>query len=293
MIFIEAAEAQLAAYQTGEVQVLDDPSPEGQKKYQGTPELTRFPRIGMCYYDFNTAKKPFDDARVRQAFSLAVNRNQVTKYVLQTGEKPALGFVPFGIPDGAKKGKQFREVAGDPCKEDVGEARKLLAAAGYPNGRNFPGVTLICQSNQLAKDVAQAFQAMWKANLGITVNIQTFESKVYWNQMGVGNFNIGADGWTGDYADPMTNLEIFETKNNTTNNRWSSAAFDGLIAANRSLADQKVRMANFAKAEKILAAEMPIMPVYYYQGQVLSKPNVKGVVKTYLGHTVFEHAHVE
>ena len=76
---IEASEAALAAYQTDEIQVFDDPTIEGVKKYQGTPELRSFPRAGMCYYDYNTAKKPFDDARVRRAFSLALNRDQVTR----------------------------------------------------------------------------------------------------------------------------------------------------------------------------------------------------------------------
>jgi oligopeptide transport system substrate-binding protein len=290
---IEAPEAQLAAYQTGEIQVFDDPTIEGVKKYQGTPELKAFPRIGVSYYDFNTSKKPFDDARVRRAFSLAINRDQIVKFVLQTNEKPAFGWVPFGVPDGVKKNKDYREVAGNIFTEDVAAARKLLADAGYPGGENLPKLTLICQANPAAKDVAQAMQAMWKANLGAVVDIRTIESKVYWAELHAGNFNIGADSWTGDYSDPMTNLEIFETNQNVQNNRWSNAAYDELIKANHSLADQKLRMANFIKAEKILAQEMPVLPAYYYSSRLVCKPNVKGVTKTYLGHTAFEFASVE
>ncbi|MDR3671964.1 MAG: peptide ABC transporter substrate-binding protein [Holophaga sp.] len=293
IVIMEAQEAQLAAYQTGEIQVFDDPSAEGLKKYQGTRELNAFPRIGVSYYDFNTATRPFNDPRVRRAFGIAINRAQIVKNILQTSEKPALGFVPYGISDGVKKGKAYRDVVGNPIKEDPAEARKLLAAAGYPNGKGFPKVTLICQSNQQAKDVCQAFQAMWKSNLGVTVDIQSFETKVYWTQLHSGNFNIAADSWSGDYSDPMTNLEIFQTNQNVQNNRWTNRAYDALIEANHKSADQKLRMANFVTAEKILANDMPVMPAYYYLGRVLCKPNIKGVMKTYLGHTCFEYAHVE
>ena len=290
---IEAQEAQLAAYQTNEIQAFEDPSVEGLRKYQGTPELNAFPRIGVYFYDFNTSVRPFNDARVRRAFSISINRAQLVKNILQTSEKPALGFVPYGINHGVQTTKAFRDVVGDPIKEDIGEGRKLMAAAGYPNGQGFPKATIICQANQQAKDLCQALQAMWKTNLGVTVDIQNFEPKVYWGQLHAGNFNIGADGWSGDYSDPMTNLEIFQSSQNTQNNRWSNPAYDSLIEANHKSSDQKVRMANFVAAEKILATDMPVMPAYYYLARVVCKPSVKGLFKTYLGHTCFEYAHIE
>ena len=174
--------------------------------------------------------------------------------------------------------------------EDVNSARKLLASAGYQNGNGLSNITLICQANQQARDVAQALQAMWKANLGVSVDIRTIEAKTYWSEIHKGNFSIGADGWTGDYSDPMTNLEIFETSQNVDNNRWSNPNFDNYIKTNRAISDQKVRMENFAKSEKILSEEMPVFPLYHYSARLVCKPNVKGVIKTYLGRTVFEFA---
>ncbi len=293
MVFIDAAEAQLAAYANNEIQIFDDPSIEAVKKYQNTKEFQVFPRIGTMYYDINTSKKPFDDPRVRRAFALSINREQVIKNILQTNEKAAFAFVPYGIPHGVQTTKAFRDVVGNQFKEDVAEAKKLLAAAGFPDGKNFPQSTIICSASQLAKDIVQALQAMWKTNLGVTVDIVTFESKVYWDEVHQGNFNIAADGWTGDYPDPMTNLEIFESSQNVQNNRWSNAEYDALIKANLKSSDQKVRMDNFAKAEKILCTDMPVIPMYYYQKTILCKPNVKGVHKNYIGHTFFEDAYVE
>ncbi|WNC13871.1 peptide ABC transporter substrate-binding protein [Brevibacillus brevis] len=293
IVFIESTEAELAAYTNGEIQVSDNISPEGMKQYQNTPDFYSIPRIGMQYYDFNASKKPFDDARVRKAFSMAINREQIIKNIVQSVEKPAFGMVPYGIPDGVQKDKEYRDVAGNLFSENVDEAKKLLADAGYPDGQGMPEVTMIVQANQTAKDVAQALQSMWKQNLGVNVNIQTFESKVYWDEIDNGNFNIADDGWTGDYPDPMTNLDIFESVNTSDDMRWSSAEYDRLLEENRKISDQAKRMENFVKAEKILVDEMPLMPLRFFEDQFLAKPNVKGVLKNYIGHTIFEYAHVE
>ncbi|GIO05469.1 peptide ABC transporter substrate-binding protein [Brevibacillus reuszeri] len=293
IVFIESNEAELAAYTNDEIQVSDNISPEGMKQYQNTPDFYSIPRIGMQYFDFNASKKPFDDAKVRKAFSMSINRDQIIKSIIQSVEKPAFGMVPYGIPHGVQKDKEYRDVVGNLFSENVDEAKKLLAEAGYPDGKGMPEVTLIVMASQSDKDIAQAFQSMWKQNLGVDVNIKTFESKVYWDEIDNGDFNIASDGWTGDYPDPMTNLDIFEGVNTADDMRWNSAEYDRLLEENRKISDQAKRMENFAKAEKILADEMPLMPVRFFEDQFLAKPNVKGVLKNYIGHTIFEYAYVE
>ncbi|SFK43249.1 peptide ABC transporter substrate-binding protein [Brevibacillus centrosporus] len=293
IVFIESSEAELAAYTNDEIQVSDNMTPEGMKRFENTPEFFSVPRIGMQYFDFNASKKPFDDAKVRKAFSMAINREQIIKSIVQSVEKPAFGFVPYGIPDGVQKDKEYRDVAGNMFTENVDEAKKLLAEAGYPDGQGIPEITMIVMASQSDKDIAQALQSMWKQNLGVNVNIETFESKVYWDEIDNGSFNIASDGWTGDYPDPMTNLDIFESVNASDDIRWSNPEYDRLLDENRKISDQAKRMENYAKAEKILADEMPLMPLRFYEDQFLAKPNVKGVLKNYIGHTIFEYAHVE
>jgi oligopeptide transport system substrate-binding protein len=293
IVFLESSETELAAYKNNEIHVADNLNPEAETEFRNTPELHTVPRIGMWYFDINCAVKPFDDVRVRKALSLAINREQIVKNILQSVDIPAYGFVPFGIPHGVQKDKQYRDVVGNLITEDVDEAKKLLAEAGYPDGKGMPKVLLTVKSSRECKDIAQAFQSMWKQYLGIESEIQTFESKVYWDELSKGNFNVAHDGWTGDYPDPMTNLDIFETANNKTTNRWSNAEYDRLLQENRETQDQAKRMENFAKAEKILAAEMPVIPVCYFNETFLCKPNVKGVMKNYIGHTIFEYAYVE
>lgn len=293
IVFIEAAEAELAAYTNGEIDVSDNINNESLQKYLNTPEFFAEPRIGTYYFDYNTSVKPFDDPRVRKAFAISINREAIVKNVLQSNEKIAFGFVPYGMPDLVDPTKEYRDVVGDLFKEDVAEAKRLLAEAGYPDGKGLPEIEFMTMSGNTDKDIAQALHSMWKENLGVEVTINILESKIYWDEMRMGNFMIARDGWTGDYLDPMTNLTLFETVNAKDGPRWSNAEYDALLKENREIQDQAKRAANYAKAEKILMDEMPVFPLYFYQDTYLAKPHVKGVMKNYIGHTYFEYATVE
>ena len=220
--------------------------------------------------------------------------NRVRLHInLQSVEKPAYGFVPYGIPHGVQTDKNYRDVVGNLFSENIAEAKKLLVEAGYPDGKGMPEILFITMANQTDSDIAQALQSMWKEALGVEVSIQSFESKVYWDEIELGNFSIARDGWTGDYPDPMTNLDLFETVNAADDVRWSNKEYDRLLSENRAIADQTKRMDNYAKAEKILMDEMPCIPLYFLEDQYLCKPDVKGVIKSYIGHTIFEYSHVE
>lgn len=293
IVFIEAAEAELAAYTNGEIDVSDNINNESLQKYLNTPEFFAEPRIGTYYFDYNTSVKPFDDPRVRKAFAISINREAIVKNVLQSNEKIAFGFVPYGMPDLVDPTKEYRDVVGDLFKEDVAEAKRLLAEAGYPDGKGLPEIEFMTMSGNTDKDIAQALHSMWKENLGVEVTINILESKIYWDEMRMGNFMIARDGWTGDYLDPMTNLTLFETVNGKDGTRWSNAEYDALLKENREIQDQTKRAANYAKAEQILMDEMPVFPLYFYQDTYLAKPHVKGVMKNYIGHTYFEYATVE
>ncbi|USG67399.1 peptide ABC transporter substrate-binding protein [Brevibacillus ruminantium] len=293
IVFIETAEGELAAYTNNEIDVSDNINNESMQKYKDTPEYFAAARIGTYYFDFNTSKKPFDDPRVRKALAISINREQIVRNVMQSTEKVAFGFVPYGMPHLVETNKEYRDVVGDLFKEDVAEAKRLLAEAGYPDGKGFPQVDFMTLSGQTDKDIAQALHSMWKENLGVEISIRTLESKIYWDEMEQGNFEIGRDGWTGDYLDPMTNLHLFETVNAADGSRWSNKEYDALLKENREIQDQAKRSANYAKAEQILMDEMPIFPLYFYEDSYLVKPHIKGVMKNFIGHTIFEYASVE
>lgn len=295
IVYIESPEAELAAYMNGDVDVCDNVSKEALTQYKGTNEFFAANRIGTNYYDINCSIKPFDDARVRKALAYSIDRKVLVENIIQGSYVPAHGFVPFGIPYTPQEGKEYRDVVGNLFEEDVEAAKKLLADAGFPNGEGFPTLKLITFNSQTNKDVAQAMQSMWQQNLGITVEIVTFESKVYWDELDKGDFNVAYDGWTGDYPDPMTNLDLFMLENTADDNRWvgdGANRYDELMFENLALKDNVQRYKNFEEAEKILMDEMPIIPTYYLNDEYLAKPYVTGVMKSYIGHTLFEYADI-
>lgn len=293
IVFIDSPETEMGAYMNGEIDVAENLSNDAKKRYENSGEMNKSERIGMMYYDFNTSKAPFNNPLVRTAFSLALDRKVIIEKILQSTNPPAYGIVPPGIKHGVQQDKNYREIVGDHFKENAEEAKKLLAQAGYPGGKDFPKVKFITTTSQTNKDIAQAMQNMWKKELGVDVEIVTFESKVYWGEMHAGNFDIGSDGWGGSYPDPMTMMDIFETQNNVKNNRWSNLEYDHLLKENRETNDQTLRMENFKKAEKIIMDEMPVMPLYFYQAQYLANPKIKGIYKNINGHTIFEEAYIE
>ncbi len=293
LVFISSADSELAAYTSNEIDVDANLSAQGLKQFQKSSELHNVARIGTGYYDFNCTAKPFTDARVRKAFSMAIDRKQIINNILQSGEKAAEGEVPYGVNDPAQTSKQFRDVSGNLVTENVTQAKQLLADAGYPNGTGMPAITLVCKANDTEKDVAQALQSMWKTNLGVQVDIKTIDSKVYWTEVHQGNFTIASDGWTADYPDPVDHLNQFITSANAKNNRWSNADYDALIEDSTNTQDQKQRSQDLVKAEKLLMDQMPIMPLRFFVATYIAKPSIKGIRSDYSGHMIFENAYVQ
>lgn len=293
LVFITSADSELAAYTSNQVDVDMNLTTQGLKQFAKSSEMHNVPRIGTSYYDFNTSIKPFDNAKVRKAFSMAINRKEIITNILGTSEKPAEGEVPFGVLDPAQTSKQFRDVSGNLVTENVSQAKQLLADAGYPGGTGMPAITLICKSSGSDKDVAQALQSMWKTNLGVQVDIKTIDSKVYWTEVHQGNFSIATDGWTADFPDPIDHLDQFTSSADKTNNRWSNADYDKLIDDSTNTLDPKQRSKDFVQAEKILMDEMPILPFRFFVATYIAKPDIKGIHSDYSGHMLFENAYVQ
>lgn len=294
IVFMESAESTMIAYNNDEVHFTENVSPEAKQRYFGTEEYIASPKVGITFYDFNCLKAPFDDARVRKAFAMTVNRQDLLDYVLESPEKPAYGYVPEGYYNPADKGTMFRTVAGNLFSEDVEEAQKLLAEAGYPGGAGIPKVELVIGTSQSEKDLAQAMREMWKTNLGVTVEIVSYEDKVTSEQAELGNFSIISDGWTGLYPDPMSIMQPMDFfAGSVIWTYWSNEDFHDLLVGTVAELDQQKRMDDFIEMEKMLIDEMPILPLFYRSNTYLCKPGFKNVIKNLIGHTYLEYAYFE
>ncbi len=257
-------------------------------------KLTILPYLGTYYYSFNVKKAPFDNAKVRQAFSLAINRGDIVNKILKAGQIPALAFVPPGIPD-ATAGSDFRKTGGDFYKDnDLAAANKLLDDAGYKDRSKIPTIEILYNTNPNHKTIAEAIQEMWSKGLNIPkekIKLNSQEWGVYLSsRTKTHDFQVARAGWIGDYVDPMTFLDMFMTDNGNNDPQYANKTYDDLLNAAKKTGDQKVRMDNMHKAEKILVDDMVIAPIYYYVHIVLQKPYVKSVAINTIGNTDFVHA---
>jgi oligopeptide transport system substrate-binding protein len=215
----------------------------------------------------NTKRKPLDDPRVRRALALAINRGEITSTALAAGEVPAFSLVPPGIPD------YKPPTLG---KEDLAEARRSLAEAGYPDGRGFPKIEILYNADEAHQTIAQLVRKQWERNLGINLDTRNEEWGSYLNSVRQYEYWIARRAWIGDYLDPNTFLDMMVTDGENNGTGWSNAEYDRLIAAARAESDEAKRLELLQQAERILMDEMPIIPMYHYVAKNLVKPYVRG-----------------
>ncbi len=233
------------------------------------PEYYVSPYLGTYYFRFNITKPPMNDLRVRKALSMAVDRESLTKYVTKAGEIPSSTFVPAGM-------RGYEGVRG--LGFDLNAAKKLMAEAGYPNGKGFPKVELLYNTNEVHRVITQAVQQMWKDSLVIQVELVNVEWKVYLARQSSLDYQVSRAGWIGDYADPNTFLDMWITGGGNNQTGWSHKRYDELVSqAACKIVNEKDRMRALQEAEKILVAdEVPIMPLYTYVNKGMLNRRVKG-----------------
>ncbi len=308
----------LNAYKAGDIQVQDRIPPDQIPDLLASdPNFSQQPQVGTYYGIFNCDVEPTNDLRVRKALSLAIDRKKICEEVCKGGEIPAVGFIPPNLTysDGSscrvldKDGKPTPEFGLDPNKALVEEAQKLLADAGYPGGKGFPTLTYITNEGERHQKVAQALQEMWKTNLGINIEIQVEEWAIFDGTRKDGNFTLARGGWLGDYAAPMTMLDLFTSYsgNNDAQWRWNEqptvAPHDKTLNPENKEFDEVIKTAMttsgkeqdaaYKKAEQIMMDSQIIMPIFNYTFlYLIDSAKVEGVELTLMGQWMFKNAEI-
>jgi oligopeptide transport system substrate-binding protein len=269
------------------------PLPQLQKlRAENNPELQIKDTANTYYYIFNETKKPFNNVKVRQALSMAIDRQLLIDKVVSGGQKPAFGFVPPSITGVTNS---FRSETQDTYfQEDVAQAKTLLAEGLKEEGMtSFPPSTLIYNTSDAHKQIAEAVIDMWKTNLGIDVKSEVQEWKVFLQNRTNLNYDIARAGWGADYNDPMTFLDLYVTGGGNNDIGHKNPEYDKLIKQAYASPDQAERVKLLAQAEKILIGdEMAVMPIYYYTSAELVKPYVKDVIMDYAGNINYNNGYI-
>lgn len=231
------------------------------------PELIhKDPGYSNYFYIFNTTRAPFDDVRVRKALSYAIDRESLVKRVTKGGEVPAYHFVPPD-PEGHKPNSYFTY--------DVEKAKALLAEAGYPNGEGFPEFDILYNTHDNHRKIALAIQQMWHSSLNIQANLTNQEWKVYLNTQQNKDYNVSRKAWIADYLDPSNFYDLLLSYGGNNDTGWKNERYDQLVEEAQHELDTQKRFALYEEANKILADEMPIAPLYFMSDINLIRPNVK------------------
>ncbi|MGX8700235.1 ABC transporter substrate-binding protein [Caproiciproducens sp.] len=298
-VLLEDDSPRLAAYQNDEISFCYTIPVEEIATWQDKPDFKILPDLSTNYCIFNCEKKPFDDIKVRKAFSLAIDRNYIADKITKKAQAPAGAFVPTGLQD-EDSSKEFRDVGGDyisikaeDYEKNVAEAKKLLAEAGYPDGKGFPSVEYVTNPASMNNALAEALQNMWKTELGVNVTISQQEWSVFLDTRNKANFQIARGGFGVDFNDAVSMLDLFVTDGGNNSGKYSNPEYDKLIAQVKATDDNKVRMPLLHQAEDILMRDMVVAPTTYRTRIVLLNPKVKGYYQSPMGFDYFMYASVE
>lgn len=258
-----------SAFRTGRIHLTEAlPNAKLPTYRRERPEVLRVaPSYGTYIYRLNTSRPPLDDARVRRALSLAVNRRLLVDRVLNQAYEPAHAFTPSG-----PAGYTAPQLAID----DADRARALLAEAGHPGGTGLRQLEILFNTSEDHKAIAEAIQAMWHTELGLTITLLSQEQQVALENRKALNYDVSRASWFADYPDPISFLQAFTTGNANNQTGWSNAAYDRLVAEAATTPDPAGRLQKFAAAEEILLTEAPVIPIHIYSTIRLIDPRVQG-----------------
>lgn len=296
-VLMEDSNAAYSAYQTGEVLMIKDVPTEEIPSLEGNSDFYVDPIIGTYYISLNLQREPFNNADVRKALSLAIDREYVAGTLMQGTYTAASNFMGPGWID--TDGTEFMSNAngGQPYidttnfEANLEEAKQLLADAGYPNGEGLPAITYTTNDTAYHKVVAEYLQQAW-AELGVDLQVNIVEWSSFTPMRRNGEFDTARNGWVGDYSDASNMLDLFCTTNGNNDGKFSSADYDAAMELSRTTLDAAERSQALHTAEDILMEEMGCIPLAYYNDFWLQSEKITGSWHSAYGYWYFMYADV-
>lgn len=296
LLLLEDSSASFAAYNSGEAVLIKDvPTDE-------IPSLTKAEDggdfyvdtiLGTYYVSLNLQRDAFQDAKVRKALSLAIDRDYVANTIMQGTYSTADSIVGPGIVD---ENGYFHDNGNAPYisadyEANLAEAKKLLEEAGYPNGEGYPTIEYSTNDAGYHVPLAEYLQQAW-GDLGITLTINKMEWSSFTPARRAGEYDVARNGWVMDYNDPSNMLDLFCTSNGNNDGKYANPDFDAAIDASR-VADSAEHFAQLHKAEDILMEDAGCLPIAYYNDYWLQSPALKGTWHSPYGYWYLQYGYIE
>ena len=248
-------------------------------------QLESAPVLATSWIRINLDRQPFQSKKMRRAFALALNRQDIVEHVTQGNQIPATGIVPKTM--GLQDEPYFKDGQADEAAELFEEALIEMGVAR----EQLPEIVLTYPASECNHPLTQALQQQWYAAFGIRVRLEPIESKVYFSRVSKQDYTLSLGSWFADFNDPVNFLEVFKTKSNGTNNtNWESPSYAKLLETSYNCKDPEKRLSYLKQGEQLIMDEMPVIPIYYYTLLFVKDDDVKNVVLTKTGSIDFKWA---
>ncbi|UJF25167.1 peptide ABC transporter substrate-binding protein [Suttonella sp. R2A3] len=289
----EDKNAELRRYRAGELDWTSD-VPSDQMQWMNehlSDELHINNYLGTYYYGFNLTKAPFkDNIELREALTLAINRELIVDKITAAGETAAYSFVVPGV-------SHYFEGYQPPYtsltnEERIVRAKELYAEAGYSK-ENPLEIELLYSNSDNNRRIAIAIASMWKESLGVETNLVNKEWKAYLNDRREKNTQVFRASWIGDYDDPNTFLELWQSASTSNSIGFNDPEYDKLIQAAASEQDMDKRAQLLSQAEQRLLDNYSLIPIYFYVSKHLVKPYVSGYAGNVMNHWPSKYIQVD
>jgi len=289
---IEEHSAELQRYRAGELDFTQS-VPNSQYDWIRAnlgDELHVTPYLSTYLFVLDLSEPPFDDARVRQALAMAVDRQTLVEKVLGGGQQGAWGLVPPGVDNYTPAEYDWKDW---PQEQRLAEARRLYREAGY-SADNPLEARILYNTSDNHRKIAVAVQEMIRSALGADITVVNQEFKVMLEtRKEPSRWEILRYGWTGDYNDPYTFLEIFRSDSPQNPAYYANPEFDRLLGEASAEVDLERRARLLQDAERLLINDYPSIFAYFYVARHLVKPWVRGYRANIMDHNYTRHYRVE
>ena len=255
-------------------------------------KLNSQPVAGVEWYKFNTGRFPFNNLKMRKAFSYAINRQIIIDKLMPDNHVAATGIVPKPLSTHNMPFFQDGDIV--TAREFFREALEELNI----KKEDLPTITLSYNSNEAHHRLAQAIQQQWNRCFDMEISLEASEWKAHINKLRKHDFQIGRLGWIADFRDPINFLEVFKFKNDleyggNNDTQWESKEYISMLNKSSNITDEEERRKVLLAAESLFMEEMPVAPIYFMTDNYVKDSSLKGAYLSGLGDVDFKWAYFE